>query len=220
MSELTKIKICGLTRSEDIECVNELMPDYVGFVFAKSKRKISAQAAAKLISYLNSNIKKVGVFVDAPIQNVLETARICALDVIQLHGSEDLDYCRKIEGYEVWKSFGLPDTEDMEGKTDGSADAGCFINYSDIEQYKDFGVLLDTCCKGSFGGTGKRFDWESARGMSKRFFTILAGGITPENVKEAIETVKPHVVDVSSGVETDGHKDCEKIKKLIMNARG
>ena len=220
MSELTKIKICGLTRSVDIEYVNELMPDYVGFVFAKSKRRISPQAAAKLIAGLKPGIKKVGVFVNESIPNVLEIARVCSLDVIQLHGSEDLDYCKKLVGYEVWKSFGLPGAEYAGGNTDGDADEGCFTNFKDIEQYKDFGVLLDTCCKGSFGGTGKRFDWKAAKGMSSRFFTILAGGITPENVKEAIETVKPHIVDVSSGVETGGHKDFEKIKKLIMNARG
>ena len=214
------IKICGLTRSEDIECVNELMPDYVGFVFAKSKRKISAQAAAELISCLNPEIKKVGVFVDEPIKNVIETAKICGLDVIQLHGSEDLDYCMKIEGYEVWKSFGLPDSSKVREKREGHTGDGPFVKFKEIEQYKDFGVLLDTCCKGSFGGTGKKFDWEFAEGISERFFTILAGGIAPENVNEAIETVKPHVVDVSSGVETDGHKDFEKIKKLIMNARG
>lgn len=204
MNDLTRVKICGLTREVDIEYANMLMPDYVGFVFASSKRKLSVAEAADLAKRLKPGIKKVGVFVDEEMAVVRETARICGLDVLQLHGGETPDYCRSLEGYEIWKAFRVADEKSIE----------------DIGKYDVDGVLLDSFSRDQHGGTGMTFDWNLAAAVAKERFTILAGGLGPENVKAAIEMVRPAVVDVSSGVETDGVKDYIKIKKFIENVRG
>ena len=204
MNDLTRVKICGLTRDVDIEYVNMLMPDYVGYVFASSKRKLSPIKGAELARRLKPGIKKVGVFVDEEMAVVIETARICGLDVLQLHGSETPDYCRRLEDYEIWKAFRVADERSIE----------------DIRKYDVDGVLLDSFSSNQHGGTGMTFDWNLAAAVAKERFTILAGGLSPENVKAAIDIVRPAVVDVSSGVETDGVKDYIKIKKFIENARG
>lgn len=201
---MTKVKICGLTREVDIEYVNTLMPDYVGFVFASSKRQLSVVDASKLAKLLKPGIKKVGVFVDEEMAVVTETARICGLDVLQLHGSETPDYCRRLEGYEIWKAFRVAGEESIR----------------EIGEYNVDGVLLDSFSSSQHGGTGMTFDWNLAAAVAKERFTILAGGLGPENVKAAIDIVKPAVVDVSSGVETGGVKDYLKIKKFIENVRG
>lgn len=201
---MTKVKICGLTREADIEYVNTLMPEYVGFVFASSKRQLSPIQGAWLARRLKPGIKKVGVFVDEELAVVIETARICGLDVLQLHGSETPDYCSRLEGYEIWKAFRVAGEESIR----------------DIGEYKVDGVLLDSFSSSQHGGTGMTFDWNLAAVVARERFTILAGGLSPENVRSAVEIVKPAVVDVSSGVETDGVKDYEKIKKFIENARG
>lgn len=201
---MTMVKICGLTRGVDIEYANMLMPEYVGFVFASSKRRLAPEDAAVLTQRLKPEIKKVGVFVDEDIDVVLETARICGLDVLQLHGNETPEYCRSLEGYEVWKAFRVESERSIE----------------EIGEYEVDGVLLDSFESGQHGGTGRTFDWNLAATVAKGHFTILAGGLSPENVKSAIEIVRPAAVDVSSGVETDGMKDYLKIKKFIENARG
>ncbi|AHM57875.1 N-(5'-phosphoribosyl)anthranilate isomerase TrpF (plasmid) [Peptoclostridium acidaminophilum DSM 3953] len=193
---MTMVKICGLTRGVDIEYANMLMPEYVGFVFASSKRQLAPEDAAVLIQRLKPEIKKVGVFVDEDIDVVLDTARICGLDVLQLHGNETPEYCRSIEGYEVWKAFRVEGERSIE----------------EIGEYEVDGVLLDSFESGQHGGTGRTFDWNLAATVAKEHFTILAGGLSPENVKSAIEIVRPAAVDVSSGVETDGMKDYLKIK--------
>lgn len=196
------IKICGLKRDEDIEYVNKLKPEYIGFVFAKSKRQIDYYTARRLINGLNKDIKKVGVFSNNSIKQVKEIEKNCNLDILQFHGDEDPSYCNYFEK-EVWKSFLIKDEKSLEL----------------LDKYKVDKYLLDTWIEGEIGGTGKHFNWELAADISKTKHIVLAGGLFPENVKKAIEIVRPTLVDVSSGVETDGVKDFEKIKDFIEKVR-
>lgn len=199
---MSRIKICGLTREEDIDHVNELKPDYVGFVFATSKRQVTPKEAIKLIEKLDKGIKKVGVFVNPSMEEARRIAEACDLDVLQFHGEEKPE---DIIGFpqETWKSFRIKDQE----------------SFRELEAYSVGGYLLDTYVKGQQGGTGKAFDWNIDSNINKNKMIILAGGLSPENVEEAVRKMKPHVVDVSSGVETDGYKDFEKIKKFIEKVR-
>ncbi|WZL74089.1 phosphoribosylanthranilate isomerase [Clostridiaceae bacterium 35-E11] len=199
---MTKVKICGLTNEEDIMYANELKPDYVGFVFTKSSRQIDKYRAKELLAGLDNNIKKVGVFLNTPANEVYEITKYCDLDILQFHGNEQPVYCNLFE-HEVWKTFRIKDINSLK----------------ELERYHREGVLLDTFMQGQYGGTGKTFDWDIVRNISKSRWVILAGGLTIENVKQAIETVQPMVVDVSSGVEVDGVKDFKKMRKFIENVR-
>ncbi|QZY53650.1 phosphoribosylanthranilate isomerase [Crassaminicella profunda] len=200
---MTKIKICGLKREEDIVYANKLKPDYVGFVFAKSSRQIDKYRAKELIMGLDKSIKKVGVFLNHSIDEVKKIAKFCELDILQFHGDEDPLYCNSFEN-KVWKAFRIKDENSLK----------------ELEKYNVDGFLVDTYTKGTYGGTGKVFNWEIVSDMSKNKFVILAGGLNPKNAKEAIEAVNPQVLDVSSGVEVDHVKNFEKMKKIIRNVRG
>lgn len=197
------IKICGLRRNEDIEYVNQLGPEYVGFVFAKSIRQIDPNLARQLINKLNKDIKKVGIFLNHSIEEVNEIEKLCNLDVLQFHGKEEPNYCNCFNK-EVWKSFLIKDESSLEL----------------LEKYKVDKYLLDTWIEGESGGTGKRFNWDLAREITKTKSIVLAGGLSTRNITKAIETVNPIVVDVSSGVERDGFKDFDKIKNFIDKIRG
>lgn len=199
---MTKIKICGLKREEDILYVNQLKPDYVGFVFAPSKRQIDSYQAKELIDILDKDIKTVGVFLNTPFEKVKEIAEYCNLDIIQLHGDESPEYCNAFDR-EVWKAFRIKDTNSIKN----------------IDDYTTNGYLLDTYVKGEFGGTGETFNWDLVATLSSKKQVILAGGLTESNINEAIQIVKPHVVDISSGVETNGYKDFYKMKKFIERVR-
>lgn len=190
-----KIKICGISRYEDILAVNEAMPDYIGFVFATSRRRVTAEKAAELSEMLDVRIKKVGVFVDSPTKETAQAAKIAGLDVIQLHGNEDSEYIkdlRRLVHCEIWKaikvteSMTIPDGADM--------------------------LLFD----GEIPGSGKSFNWNSVN-TDRKFF--LAGGLDCENVEKGIELLKPYGVDVSSGVETRGTKDKDKILAFVRAVR-
>ncbi|MCK9267479.1 MAG: phosphoribosylanthranilate isomerase [Alkaliphilus sp.] len=197
-----EIKICGLRREEDIDYVNKLKPDYVGFVFAKSKRQVTPYKAKKLIEELDKSIKKVGVFVNQNKEHIKQIAKICNLDVLQFHGDEKPG---DIVGFEqkVWKSFSIKDKSSFK-----------YMKYYDVNGY-----LLDTFIEGKKGGTGKVFDWDLISCLNKDGFIILAGGLNSENIDVAIKKVRPQVVDISSGVEVDGHKDFNKMKRIIEKAR-
>ncbi len=199
---MTKVKICGLKCENDIDYVNELMPDYVGFVFAKSKRQVDKFKAKQLIEKLDKKIKKVGVFLNRPLSELNEIAEFCELDIVQLHGDEPAEYCNQVN-HNVWKAFRIKTAEDMKH----------------IHQYDIKGCLLDTYVKDAYGGTGEVFNWDVASHISKENFVILAGGLKEDNIEKAIQTVRPQVVDVSSGVETDGYKDFEKMKRFIERVR-
>ena len=212
----TKIKICGLRRKEDIEYVNEYKPDYVGFVFAKSKRQINKGQAKELKKLLNPDIKVVGVFVNEDIQNIVDMVNDNIIDLIQLHGDESNEYIsnlRKfIEETNTLKNEGINKDEynveiikAVRVKDKKSIDESININ-------ADY-LLFDTYSAKEYGGTGHTFDWQILKDIDKPYF--LAGGLNSQNIKKALEQCKPYAVDVSSAIETDGYKDREKIKEFI-----
>ena len=203
---MTKIKICGLTRTEDIEMVNEFLPDYIGFVFAKSRRQVSAEQAKELKNKLRPAIKAVGVFVNEKPENIAEIANQGIIDLIQMHGDEDAAYCaqlRKLTQAPIIKAVRVRDEDDLAG-----------IEKFDCDYY-----LFDTLSSKQYGGTGKAFDHSILynKEIKKPFF--VAGGLNQNNVAAVIEVIKPFGVDASGGVETDGIKDVNKIKEFIKQGR-
>lgn len=197
---MTKIKLCGLTRPEDIEAANELRPDFIGFVFAqKYRRYVPPEKAAELKKKLLKSIQAVGVFVDEPIETVAKLLREDIIDVAQLHGSEDDEYIRQIKqltGKTVIKAFRIDDASKL----------------SDIESCNADYVMLD-----SGAGSGETFEWNLIRSVKRPFF--LAGGLNPQNVETAIKEIHPFAVDVSSGIETDGRKDDKKMADFVAAVR-
>ena len=195
---MTKIKLCGLRRAEDIEAANLLKPDYIGFVFyKKSKRYISFEQARILKSMLK--VKAVGVFVDENPKVVADLLEKGIIDLAQLHGSEDEAYIktlRKLTDKPLIKAFQIKTAENLKKAEASSADM----------------ILLDAGT-----GDGVSFDWNMLKSFNRPYF--LAGGMSPENVRPAIEKLHPYGVDVSSGIETDGVKDIEKMREFMTNAR-
>lgn len=201
---MSKIKICGLTRKQDIDAVNAAVPDYIGFVFAKSKRQIDEVMAKALKELLNSSIKAVGVFVNEEIKNVVKLCGSHVIDLIQLHGDENEDYIKRLKNCvpnKIIKAIRVKDPEDIRKAMEFSCD------YLLLDAYHD--------CK--YGGTGKSFDWSMIYDINKPYF--LAGGINSGNITQAIERYRPYCIDVSSGVETNGYKDPEKILDIVAKAR-
>ena len=197
---MTKIKLCGLTRTDDIEYVNGLLPEYIGFVFApKSKRYVTPENAAMLRKSLDSRITPVGVFVDEKIEAIADPVKRNIIDVVQLHGNENEEYIaalRKSVACPIIKAFRIESTADII-----SANSSC----------ADY-VLLD-----SGGGTGTAFDHSLIQGIARPYF--LAGGLTPENVETAIKALNPYAVDASSSLETDGYKDINKMTTFVKAVR-
>ena len=203
---MTKIKICGLTRTEDIDMVNEFLPDYVGFVFAKSRRQVSAEQAKELKKRLRPEIKAVGVFVNEKPEKIAKIANQGIIDLIQIHGDEDAAYCRQLRNLTqaaIIKAVRIEDEDDLIG----------------IEEFDCDYYLFDTLSSQQYGGTGKAFDHSILynKEIKKPFF--VAGGLNQNNVAAAIEATKPFGVDTSGGVETDGVKDINKIKEFIKQGR-
>ena len=201
---MTKIKICGLSRAEDILTVNRLRPDFAGFVFAKSRRQVSIAQAEVLSGLLIPDIKAVGVFVN---EDPALIEALCAehiIDVVQLHGDEDRAYMEALKkriDRPVIRAVRVRSKEQvLEAQT-----LPC--------EY----LLLDTYTKDVYGGSGERFDLSLIPELTKPFF--LAGGLTRENVTAVIQKAKPYGVDVSSSLETDGYKDKEKMTAFMQAAR-
>ena len=199
------IKICGLTRPQDIAAVNKAMPDFIGFVFAESRRRVTPAAAARLREGLDGRIGAVGVFVDENPGAVAETARRCGLCAVQLHGGEDERYIAALKpllpaGCAVWKAVRVRAAADILAAGRLPADR----------------LLLDAYAPGKNGGTGLAFDWELLGGLRVGIPFFLAGGIGEGNVERAVRLRGPDGIDVSSGAETDGVKDPEKIRRLVL----
>lgn len=197
----TEIKICGIRSMEEVDIVNKTKPHYAGFVFAPSKRQVDTATCRKLRMALHRDIRTVGVFVDEDIDTVIETARRCRLDVVQLHGREDTAACRRLQflgEFRVWKA--LP------GETVSN---DIIDNYSRVTD----SLLFDSLTPG--GGTA--FDWDRVRDIRGKI--ILAGGLSESNVGRGIRRVKPSIVDVSSGVENINGKDYKKVKNFIEEVR-
>ncbi|HEY9059477.1 MAG TPA: phosphoribosylanthranilate isomerase [Pseudobacteroides sp.] len=220
---MSKVKICGIRRKEDVMYVNKYLPEYIGFVFAPSKRRVSFSEAAHLAKSLEPSIKKVGVFVNESCDNIIEAIKICELDVLQIHGDERPVFFEELNDkllklyptespnplvaerkrIQIWKAFRVRDE----------------ITLLEMEKYKADGFVLDTFVEGSYGGVGKIFDWRLAVNAKKYGNIILAGGLSSANLISARNMVNPMVLDVSSGVETDGFKDEKKIGDFISMAR-
>lgn len=197
---MTKIKICGLKSKKDISYANELKPDFIGFVFLQGrKRYVSPGKAAFLSSLLNPSIQSVGVFVDEPVQNVAALLQNGTIQLAQLHGQENAAYALELKrlcNRPIIKAFVIRTKEDIKKALDYPCDY----------------LLLD-----GGQGFGQTFDWSLAAKINKPFF--LAGGLTSENVGEAILQTHPYGVDVSSGVETDSCKDYHKMKNFMEAVR-
>ena len=203
--ERVKIKICGLTRPEDVRFLAEMDIDFAGFIFVPgTPRCLDPQKAVKLTGLLPTNIRKVGVFRNQDPEVIRDIIRRCRLDLVQLHGSESPVYCRKLE-FPYFKVIRVKDT----------------IGGAEFSQYGPEAFLLDTYSGKSAGGTGETFNWELARN-AKKFHDriVLAGGLTAQNVNDAVRTVRPWGVDVSSGVESaPGIKDHEKLQEFVGETR-
>ncbi|HEZ7990846.1 MAG TPA: phosphoribosylanthranilate isomerase [Ruminococcus sp.] len=197
---MTKVKMCGLSRMEDIEYANEVLPEFIGFVFApKSRRYVSFEQAKKLRGELDYRIAAVGVFVDEDIENIVRLVKDEVIDMVQLHGSEDNAYIAKLREMAevpIIQAFKIIDSYDAESAVLSDADF----------------VLLD-----SGMGTGKTFDWSLIKSINRPYF--LAGGISPENAAQAVERFSPYAVDASSSLETDGVKDLSKMTALARAVR-
>lgn len=197
---MTKIKLCGLSRKEDIEAANALRPDYIGFVFAeKSKRHVSCEQAAALRQTLCPDIRAVGVFVNEKPGRVAELLSRGVIDIAQLHGAEDGAYLaalRRLTDKPILQAFRIRGREDVTQAANSAADF----------------VLLD-----SGAGTGTAFDWRLLADIHRPYF--LAGGLDTDNVREAIRLLQPYAVDVSSGIETDGVKDKKKMTAFVAAVR-
>ena len=200
-----KVKMCGISKVETIPAVVEAKPDYMGLVFAPSKRQVTVEQAEILVEELHKQcinhydtkvVKTVGVFVNETLDNLVRIADTANLDAVQLHGDEDEAFIQSLKeriNVEVWKAVQIRSAADVEKWIDSSADI----------------LLFDAYHKDERGGTGEVFDWSSLDAFERPF--MLAGGIDSTNVARAIRTVRPYGIDISSGIETNGVKDDEKI---------
>ncbi len=188
---------------EDVEIINKYKPDYIGFIFAKSKRQVTPEQAAELITSLSGDTKTVGVFVNASSEEVREIAGTLKLDAVQLHGDEDAEYISSLSGIgcEIWKAIRIRDGGDID-------------DFAGTQK-----LLLDKFKETEYGGSGEVFDWSSVGKINTDKPIILAGGLTPENVLRGIEIFNPYAVDVSSAVEAGGFKDEKKIREFINTVR-
>ena len=208
-----KIKMCGISKVETIPAIVDAKPDYMGLVFAPSKRQVTVDQAKTLVEelhkqyavrYNSETIKTVGVFVNETVENLLKIAEEVKLDVIQLHGDEDESFIQILKeqsNVEIWKAVQVRSAADAEKWIDSSADM----------------LLFDAYHKDERGGTGEVFDWSSLDEFERPF--MLAGGIDSTNVARAIRTVRPYGIDISSGIEIEGVKDDEKMKAFTNIVR-
>lgn len=196
-----KIKLCGLTRPCDIEAVNELQPDYIGFVFVKkSRRYVSPEKAKELKAMLAPGIQAVGVFVNEEPEQIVSLLEAGTIDVAQLHGQEgerEIRRLRELTDHPLIQAFRIDTEQDVERANASTADY----------------VLLDS----GAGGTGTVFDWNLLQAIRRPYF--LAGGLDTENLGTVKAKLNPYGIDVSSGIETDGYKDKEKMTAFVAAAR-
>lgn len=202
---MIKVKICGITHIEDALHAADCGADALGFVFyGKSPRCISPELGREIVAALPPFITAVGLFVNEELEKVRAIAHFCGLGSVQLHGDEPPEGC-SLPPYRTIKALRVKGEETLENLSSWPVSA----------------LLLDAWVPDTYGGTGHRFDWQLAARAAREHRIILAGGLTPENVREAVRTVRPYAVDVSSGVETaPGRKDPEKVREFIRRAKG
>jgi phosphoribosylanthranilate isomerase len=202
---MTRVKVCGLSQVQDIEAVNEAMPDYIGFVFAPSRRQVTPQHAETLRKALEPGILTVGVFVNADPMDIAALARQGVIDLAQLHGDEDAETIERVKalaGCPVIRAVRVRTAQDILAAQETACDY----------------LLLDTFHNGQYGGSGATFDWALIPPLHKPFF--LAGGIGPHNAAQAISATRPFALDASSALETGGVKNADKIKQFVSYVRG
>lgn len=198
-----KVKICGIRSEKEAKFAVEHGADTIGFVFAESKRKVSIQTARSIITQLPKGLKKVGVFVNPTREMIEKTVSETGINIVQLHGSETPEFCKDLP-YTTIKAFSVESIKDL----------------NQIHRYPCEYVLLDGPKGKYYGGNGIAFDWSILSDFDfKNKKVILAGGLNPQNVTAAVLETSPYMVDVSSGVETNGVKDLEKIKKFLSRAK-
>lgn len=203
---IPRVKICGITNLEDALHAVQCGADALGFVFySGSSRWISPEKARVIIGELPPFVTTVGLFVNQPTEEVRSVGDFCHLDVVQLHGDEPPEVCQDLAPCRVVKALRLRDAGSLDG----------------VDRYPVCAVLLDAWVPDQFGGTGHRCDWRLAAEVSRQRTTILAGGLNPDCVADAVRLVQPYAVDVSSGVESmPGRKDPDKVAAFIRNAKG
>lgn len=203
---MVEVKICGITNLRDARMAFEYGADAVGFIFYPgSLRYIEPDIAREIIKSLPSQMARIGVFVNQEIEEVKEIASFCNLDLIQLHGDEDPEYCSKFQNFSLIKAVSLCREEELKG----------------LKEYPVRAILVDSKRPGCYGGTGVASNWNLAIKVKEIRPLILSGGLNPKNIRSAIETVGPQAVDINSGVEfSPGKKDPEKMRKIISIIRG
>lgn len=198
--KVPKIKFCGIKSQADVAIINKVEPDYIGFILAPSKRRITVKLARQLKDKLKPQIKTVGVFVDEPLENVITDIKTIQLDVVQLHGNETEEYIEKLRqntAVDIWKAVRVKNIREIEKWQNSSADK----------------LLFDTYRPAVAGGTGEVFDWSVLENCQRPF--VLAGGLSSKNIVKALRRLSPWAVDINSTVETDGNKDSEKINEIM-----
>jgi phosphoribosylanthranilate isomerase len=213
---MTRVKICGIQKLEHALVAAQAGADFIGLVFVPQRRRRLEVGSAKAIvsdlrAHSDNSPKVVGLFADQPLEEVNQVIRACQLDLVQLCGQESLDYCGRVEA-KVMKVLHVT----------GTGPGNITQLVENVQLFREAGhlVTLDRLVEGLQGGTGQKFDWETAAQLSRQGHSfLLAGGLSPDNVGQAVSTVKPWGVDVSSGVEIDGAKDPEKIKAFVRSAK-
>ena len=199
---MVRVKICGITNLADALCAVEAGADALGFVFAKSPRRVEPEAARGIIARLPPFVQAVGVFLNQTVSEVARTRDFCGLNWVQLHGGESEEQAGELKP-KVIKA--LPARPGLDVDSVG---------------YNGLPILLDAWSEKAAGGTGKVCDWQAARELARKRLVILAGGLGPENIKQAVETVRPYAVDASSRLEREpGRKDHDKIREFIARAK-
>jgi phosphoribosylanthranilate isomerase len=202
---MTKVKICGIKNLQDAVFAADYGADAIGFVFAKSIRKVSKEKARAIVRKLPPFITTVGLFVNETAEDIEAACRFCGLDAIQLHGNEPPNILNKLKDFKTIKAFRIQNEKDI----------------NPIKKYKPNAILLDGYSENKMGGTGTSFDWKIVKKIKTSIPIIVAGGLTHLNVSQAIKIVNPYGVDVSSGVESEpGKKDKRLIKKFIEAVKG
>lgn len=199
---MVRVKICGISTVVAALAAAEAGANAIGLIFASGRRQVTIPQAREIVEALPPFVSSVGVFVDEERPQIEEVIGACRLDFVQLHGNESPEFCAKMP-VPVVKAIRIADSSSLER----------------IRHYQVAAVLLEAAVPGIAGGSGRTFDWELAAPVAPSVRIILSGGLTPENVQRAISQVRPFAVDVSSGVETDGRKDPEKIRAFIERVR-
>ena len=201
---MTRVKICGITAVDDAREAASAGADAIGLVFAEGPRRIDTERAREIIATVGPFVTPVALFVNSPLDSIIDITDELGIRTVQLHGDEPPEFVEKLRPLRVIKAVGVAGKADLDG----------------LDRFRADALLLDARVPGKAGGTGQVFDWSLAVEPAERFRVILAGGLHPDNVADAVRQVRPYAVDVSSGVESSpGRKDPVKVRTFIERAR-